>query len=335
MDTNFINVNNRSLGNTDDFATIGELQRTPAVIPSKGIGHEAVVIEAATAGGTGSAGAFDDLRAQFEEQPCDPAVAAYEAAVREAEETKAHNAKIHEALAEAETRYKHLSALLRRAEDFDQVMPWEELLTLAQNGGSDELKEAATWLLSHKEIYQSLPRKGTFWGGDTNKLVSGFDDRSGIDMKAAMEDLAGIMRTMDDLRKQIRPEKQLPPRPLEEASTSTVATSMSNWSSTGATGTSDFAGSTNSTSAAGAPDIESALSTMAAAMGGIEAELAQATLDAKSDNKEVAAKAEQRAADLARKLQRVTSMMQLLNTALSNIAKLYSEMSMTAVRNMK
>jgi hypothetical protein len=334
VDTNFINVTNRSLGNTDDFATIGELQRTPAVIPSKGLGQEAVIIEAATAGSTGGAGAFDDLRAQFEEQPCDPAVAAYEDAVRQNEAIRSHNANLDAAIADAETEAKHLRALLGHIDaKGDGVLTFSEIQNLALNSSIPEVREAAEWMLGHREVYESLPRKWTLLGGDTDIGATGFDDGCGIDVRASASHLGALKRKVEGLEAQRRQEVPMPANPATgNTGATTVVGAVADAVAAGAGGV----GTPWSTAIGdGSAGLEAAMGGLSDAMAGLEAELAKAAEECKSSDPKVAANAEKRMNELSRKLQKLSAMMTMLNATLSNIAKVYSDMAMTSVRNMK
>lgn len=343
FESNVFNVSNRALSNMDDLV-VGELDRTPAVIPSKSLGANAVIVEAAPAGGASSAGPYEQLRQAIGGEPaCDPVVAKYEAELQQYEATKAHNAKIDAAIAEAEKEARYLRALISHVDaKGDGVLTFEELRNLSLNSQLPEVREAANWLLGHREVYESLPRKWTLVGGDTNLAATGFDDGCGIDAMAATMNLAALSRKIEGLQSQRRPELPRPTDPTAQAtaqpaSGSSVAGSGAGAAVTGVMAASGSGSVSNpwATSTETAASIEDAMGRLSDTMAGLEAELAKATDDFNSSDPKVSAAAEKRMNELSRKLQKLTSIMTMLNATLSNIAKVYSEMAMTSVRNMK
>ncbi len=317
--------------NLDDFAQVGELARTPSVIPSKG--EDALVERANTAGSFGAfdvAGRFENLRGLFTDsadvsQPCDLAVEQYEAALKTNEEVRAHNADIDKQLRELEEQAHHLRTLFSHPlAQGDGVLTWGELEELSLTSKVDDVRAAATWLMGHPEIYRALPRKGTFLGGDNDFQRTGFADGAGIDVKAATAYLATLARKHSDLKAQRREEVPMPPLPTESVAAAAA----------GAVGTWLSAPASASTGGAAAT-MEGALSNLNRSLGALEAEIAEVTAKANSEDPKVAAEARARLQILNQRLQVMTSMMTMLSTMMSNMAKLYSDMSMTAVRNMK
>jgi hypothetical protein len=259
-------------------------------------------------------------------------LAAYREAIATNERVDSHNAAIDKEIAQLQKQYEVLDKLLQLGVSTgDGVLTRGELQHLALTSGDPEIRKAAQWLLGRSDLIDSLPRTHTLIGHDS--------DGMGIDVRKAQANLGVLMARIEELGASKLEHVKVPPEPVPPPPSHGVSAMPAGTPQQ--TETERGGGRTASPDANSAPTgemsggLDGAVEALYAKQSSLEQQIEAATAKASSDDPKVAAEGQRELQRLMNRQQAVANMLNLINTMMSNLAKLYSDMAMTAVRNMK
>jgi hypothetical protein len=260
---------------------------------------------------------------------------------------RASNAPIEASIAELEMQQKHLQKLFSHdLAKGDGVLTQGELQWLATASTSPAQKEAALWLLSRPDIYASLPKRWTLFGGDGATAGVG---GTGLDIYASSIFVADLASQIAAKKKTLKPLIDVPapavPSPGAGSTPPDGTTNTPPTTSQPPATPTPPNGNAPASSNPLVPEKKPFSSTaegeqrMLEASGHIQDELdrftsALANASAKGDQGAIA-EINQHMTKLQAGMSAIMQMLKQLNEMQSNMAKMYSEMAMSAVRNMR
>jgi hypothetical protein len=257
-------------------------------------------------------------------------LAARNAIIKENEAIKSQNAPIEAEIKALEKERAHLDKLF--SHDLvrgDDVLTWNELEHLAQYSSDPAQKEAARWLLSRPDLFDSLPKKTTFVGGE------------GINMSGCAARMGQLQERIAALTAQLTPVKEVPVEPARPGSepsalsrTSSPDKEPESKQQADARIFSNFNKvppfSTSSSTAEGR--LADASTYLQKRLDALSEDLINASVG--GNQGEILA-VQAKIQGLQAAMSAVTQMMKQQQELISNMSKMYSDMAMSSIRNMR